>query len=95
MKELPLLYMVVEHFKNEDPVPVYRRFGDQGRLAPDGLHYLSSWVDERLHLCFQLMETHDPELINEWIGNWDDIVRFEIHPVISSDEAAKRVAPHL
>ena len=41
-----MLYMIVEHFKNDDPIPVYRRFRDRGRLAPDGLQYISSWVDE-------------------------------------------------
>jgi hypothetical protein len=58
--ETALLYMIVEHFKNHDPVPVYRRFRDSGRMAPQGLEYVSSWVDEKLHLCFQLMETDHP-----------------------------------
>jgi len=90
-----LLYMVVEHFRNQDPVPVYRRFRDRGRLAPEGLQYVSSWVDERLERCFQLMETDDRNLLDEWIANWSDIVEFEIYPVISSKEAAEKVAPRL
>ena len=53
--------MVVEHFKNQDPLPVYRRFRDKGRLAPDGLKYVSSWVDVKFEKCFQLMETDDPK----------------------------------
>ena len=89
-----MLYMIVEHFKNQDPVPVYRRFRDRGRLAPEGLKYVSSWVDEKLECCFQLMETPDRKLLDEWIANWRDIVDFEIYPVISSQEAAKRVSPH-
>ena len=87
--------MIVEHFRNQDPLPVYRRFRDCGRLAPAGLDYLSSWVDEKLERCFQLMETDDPKLIQEWIAEWDDIVDFEVYPVISSKEASEKVSVHL
>lgn len=90
-----MLYMIVEHFINHDPVPVYRRFRDRGRLAPEGLQYVSSWVDEKLERCFQLMETSDPKLLDQWIANWKDVVEFEIYPVISSKEATERVAPYL
>jgi hypothetical protein len=87
--------MIVEHFMNRDPLPVYRRFRDRGRLAPEGLKYISSWVDESLERCFQLMEASERTLLDEWIANWSDIVEFEIYPVISSEEAAERVAPRL
>ena len=90
-----MLYMVVEHFMNKDPLPVYRRFRDHGRLAPEGLQYVSSWVDEKLEKCFQLMETDDRSLLDEWISKWSDIVRFEVYPVISSKEAAERIGPEL
>jgi Domain of unknown function (DUF3303) len=90
-----LLYMIIEHFKNRNPVPVYRRFRDHGRLAPEGLQYVSSWVDEELERCFQLMETDDRKLLDEWIANWSDIVEFEIFPVISSKEAAEKIAQRL
>ena len=90
-----MVYMIIEHFKNQDPVPVYRRFRDRGRLAPQGLQYVSSWVDEEVKRCFQLMETDDRNLLDEWMANWSDIVEFEIYPVISSKEAAEKVAPHL
>jgi hypothetical protein len=93
--ETELLYMIVEHFKNRDPVPIYRRFRDQGRMAPQGLEYVSSWVDEKLHLCFQLMETDHPEYIDEWLAHWKDLVEFEVYPVIPSKEAVERVAPLL
>ena len=85
--------MIIEHFR--DPVPVYRRFRDRGRLAPEGLQYISSWVDEKLERCFQLMETEDRKLLDEWLANWEDLVEFEVFPVISSSEAAARVSPRL
>ena len=84
--------MIVERFKNGDPVPVYRRFREQGRLAPEGLEYVSSWVDENLNLCFQLMATDDRRTLDEWFRNWDDLVDFEVYPVISSREASERVS---
>ena len=90
-----MLYLIIEHFKNNDPVPVYRRFRERGRLAPEGLRYVSSWVDEKLERCFQLMETEDRHLLEEWIGHWSDLVEFEVHPVISSNEAAERISPLL
>ena len=88
-----MLFMIIEHFKNQDPAPVYQRFRERGRLAPEGLHYLSSWIDEKLERCFQLMEAGDRQLLDEWIAQWSDIVEFEVYPVISSQEAAKRVLP--
>jgi hypothetical protein len=87
--------MVVEQFKNNDAAAVYRRFRDRGRLAPDGLLYVSSWVDDRLERCYQLMETHDRALLDEWMGNWSDLVDFEVHRVITSKEAADKIAPRL
>jgi len=93
--EVALLYMIVEYFKNQDPTPVYRRFRDRGRLLPEGLEYVSSWVDEKLERCFQLMETQDLELVNEWIANWSDIVEFEVYPVLSSKEAADKISARL
>jgi len=90
-----VLYMIIEHFKNSDPVPVYRRFRDRGRLAPNGLQYISSWVDEKLERCFQIMETADRNLVDQWITNWSDIIEFEIFPVMSSKEASETIAPRL
>jgi hypothetical protein len=86
------LYMVVEHFKNKDAAPVYRRFRDRGRMAPEGLTYVSSWVDENLERCYQLMETDDRALIDRWIENWKDLVDFEVHRVISSTQAAEKAS---
>jgi hypothetical protein len=89
------LYMVIEHFKNGDAVAVYRRFRDRGRQAPAGLTYVSSWVDQTLEKCYQLMETDDPALLDRWIANWSDIIDFEVHPVITSQEAVERIGPRL
>lgn len=87
--------MIIEHFKNQDPVPIYRRFRDRGRLAPEGLRYVSSWVDENLERCFQLMEADDPKHLEAWIVNWNDLVEFEVYPVITSPEAAERISTRL
>ena len=86
------LFMIVEHFRNGDAAPVYRRFKEHGRMAPDGLRYVSSWTTEDLTACYQLMETSDRSLLDEWMRHWRDLVEFEIRPVITSQEAAQRVA---
>jgi hypothetical protein len=89
------MYMVVESFKNKDAVAVYRRFRDKGRLAPEGVIYVSSWVDDKLERCYQLMASDDRRLLDEWIANWSDLVDFEVHAVITSKEAAEKIAPRL
>jgi len=86
------LYMVIEHFRNGDAAPVYRRFRERGRMAPEGLAYISSWVSENLSTCYQVMETQDPSLLEAWMGNWSDLVEFEVHAVMTSQEAALRAA---
>ena len=86
-----MLFMVIEHFNGGDPVPVYRRFRERGRLMPDGLRYVSSWVTQDLARCYQVMECDDRALLNEWMANWDDLTRFEVLPVITSAEAAGKV----
>lgn len=82
-------YMVVERFTS-GPAPIYARAAAEGRMLPDGLEYVDSWVDERLDRCFQLMETEDPSLFEEWIDRWNDLAEFEVVPVLSSAEAAAR-----
>ena len=85
-------YMVIETY-TQGPGPVYARAADRGRMLPPGLAYVESWIDERgLDRCFQLMETEEPTLFDQWIANWTDLVEFEIVPVISSAEAAARMA---
>ena len=89
------LYMVIEHYRNGDPVPVYRRFRERGRMAPAGLSYVSSWVNHELNVCYQVMETDDRALLDLWITNWNDIVDFTVIPVLTSQQATDIVAPRL
>ena len=84
--------MVVERFL-QGTAPVYQRFAERGRLLPEGLRYLDSWVDQNGGRCFQLMETDAPELFEEWTRLWADLVSFEIVPVIPSTEATTRLDP--
>ena len=88
-------YMIVEHFRHGDPLPVYRRFRDHGRLAPDGLRYVTSWVTDDLRTCFQVMDCDDPQLLADWLSRWEDLVEFEVVPVISSAAAVARLSPRL
>jgi len=90
-----MLFMVIEHFRNGDPLPVYRRFRDRGRLAPEGLRYVDSWVTHDLMQCYQVMECSDRALLDQWIAQWDDLVEFEVLPVITSAEARVAVGPRL
>lgn len=90
-----MLFMVIEKFRGGDPAPVYRRFRDSGRLAPEGLEYVSSWVTDDLRTCYQVMECEDRTLLDRWMSRWSDIVDFEVVPVITSPEAVARVAPRL
>ena len=90
-----MLYMIIETFRNGDPIPAYRRFREQGRLMPAGLEYRGSWVTEDLRRCFQIMECDDRRLLERWIENWRDITDFEVIPVVTSAEAASAVAPRL
>lgn len=90
-----MLFMLVEHFRGGDPVPVYRRFREQGRMAPDGLRYLGSWITEGLDRCYQVMECDDPALLQQWMARWEDLIDFEVIPVITSAEAQAAVAPRL
>ncbi len=86
-----MLYLVIETFRNGDPRPVYRRFAEQGRLAPEGLQYVASWVTSDLRRCYQVMECGDPGLLDQWMDRWRDLVEFEVVPVVTSAEAAARV----
>jgi hypothetical protein len=88
-------YVIVEHFRNGDAVPVYRRFRERGRMAPEGLSYISSWVTLDMTRCYQIMEAPDRGLLDQWMANWSDLVEFEVHPVMTSKEASERIGPKL
>jgi hypothetical protein len=90
-----MLYLVIEEYRNGDPLPVYRRFREHGRLAPEGLRYVSSWVTADLARCYQIMECEDRRLLDEWISRWQDLVTFEVIPVVTSSEAQALVASQL
>ncbi len=81
-----MLYMVIEQFK--DAPAIYRRLREKGRMMPDGLNYISSWIDTELKVCYQLMETEDPTLFRRWTENWDDLMEFKIVPVRTSADTA-------
>jgi hypothetical protein len=92
---ISMLYMVIERFKNRDAKAVYRRFREKGRMAPDGLAYVESWVETNFERCFQLMECDDARLLEEWASHWRDLVEFEFVPVRRSKDAVEILAPEL
>lgn len=87
-----MLFMVIERFKNRDALAVYRRYRERGRMTPEGLKYVESWVEPDFNRCFQLMECDDPKLFQQWIAHWQDLVEFEVVPVVPSKEAAEAVS---
>ena len=88
-----MLFMVIERFKNRDAKAVYQRFRERGRMQPEGLRYVDSWVEPNFDRCFQLMECEDPSLFREWTAQWEDLMEFEIIPVITSKEAVNLMTP--
>ncbi len=87
-----MLYLVVEHFRDGDPRPVYARFAERGRMAPEGLTYVNSWTTDDLRRCYQVMECSDRAVLDIWMANWSDIVDFEVVSVLTSPQAAAVVA---
>jgi len=90
-----MLFMVIERFKNRDAKAVYRRFRERGRMAPEGLNYVDSWVESNFDRCFQLMECADARLLHEWAARWQDLVDFEFVPVVPSRKALEMITPEL
>ena len=90
-----MLYMVIEKFKPGAAPEIYRRVRDRGRALPAGLKYVSSWVDFKYERCFQLMETDDENLFDEWIAYWSDVTEFEVVAVRTSAEAAIAIADQI
>jgi len=81
-----MLFMVIEHFKGGDPQPIGERFARSGRMLPEGVSYQASWVDSPGARCFQVMEAPGPDLLNIWVSRWNDLIDFEIVPVVTSGE---------
>ena len=90
-----MLFMVIERFRDRDAKAVYRRFRDSGRMMPDGLTYVGSWIEANFDRCFQLMECDDARLLQEWLLNWSDLMQCEIVPVVPSDQTRAAIQPHL
>lgn len=90
-----MLFMVIERFRGRDAKPIYRRLQDQGRMMPEGLKYVGSWVEANLDRCFQLMECDDPRLFQQWAVQWQDLMEFEIIPVVPSKETAEMISSTL
>jgi hypothetical protein len=86
-------FIVIERFK--DAKAVYRRVREKGRMLPKGLKYVESWVETNYNRCFQLMECEDASLFQTWVIQWQDLVDFEIVPVVESKQAAKMIEPSL
>ncbi|MEM7121646.1 MAG: DUF3303 family protein [Pseudomonadota bacterium] len=87
-----MLYFVIETFRNQDGRAVYRRFRDQGRMVPDGLIFHESWIAADMSRCFQVMECDDVGLLQRWVGQWSDLVAFEIIPVQTGKATAAALA---
>jgi hypothetical protein len=90
-----MLFMVIEKFRNHDAKSVYRRFRNKGRLTPDGVTFVNSWVAADLGRCFQLMECDDIALLQKWVAAWSDLTEFEIVPVVSGKDTAAALGEQL
>lgn len=87
-----MLFMVIEHFRDQNAKAVYRRFREQGRLMPDDITFVDSWVTADLSRCFQLMKCDDVTLLQRWVAEWSDLVSFEIVPVSSGKHTGEALA---
>jgi len=91
-----MLFMVIEQFVENDMVPIYEQVRSEGRMLPDGLEYVDSWVEANFARCFQLMRCDDLRLFQQWVLKWRGSgATFEIIPVVSSKETREIVAAYL
>jgi len=74
-------YMVVEKFKPNCFEENNSLWNKKGRMFPEGLYYLNSWVNKEQNICFQLMETNDPKLFETWIENWKEFTDFDVFSI--------------
>lgn len=82
--------MVVENFEPGRKDDIYTRFRAKGRMMPEGLFFVESWLERQGDRCFQLMETDNPVLFDQWIENWKDLASFEVIPLESPEELSAR-----
>ncbi len=90
-----MLFMVIERFKDRDARAVYRRVRDEGRLLPEGLTYVGSWIEANFERCFQLVVCDDARLLQQWALAWQGLIEFEFVPVVPSSEVQELIAPLL
>jgi hypothetical protein len=90
-----MLFMVIERFRDRDAKAVYRRLREQGRMMPEGLNYVGSWIEANFDRCFQLMECDDARLLQDWLLSWGDLMQCEIVPVVPSDPTRELVTSRL
>jgi hypothetical protein len=86
-----MLYLIIEKFKTDKVKEIYQRVEEKGRLLPEGLIYINSWITKDLFVCYQIMETDDYEKLQQWMNSWMDLINFEIIPVVNSNEAKERI----
>ena len=86
-----MLYMVIEHFREGAAPKIYERFREKGRMMPEGLEYVSSWISYDLKTCWQVMQASDKALFGKWTRNWDDLMDFEIIPIYTSSEVREKM----
>jgi hypothetical protein len=86
-----MLYMIIERFHPDKVKDLYKRFAEKGRMLPEGVKYINSWINEDVSICYQVMESDAEEKLHEWINRWKDLADFEIIPVLTSAEAKQKV----
>ena len=86
-----MLYMIIEKFHSSKGKLIYQRFKEKGRMMPEGVEYINSWINEPVSICYQVMESDCLEKILEWISHWSDIADFEVVPVMTSEEAKEKL----
>ncbi len=86
-----MLYMIIERFHPGKVKELYKRFDEKGRMMPEGVHYINSWINEDVSICYQVMESESEEDLQEWISHWNDLADFEVIPVITSAQAKEKV----
>jgi len=88
-----MLFMVIERFRDQNALAVYRELREKGRQMPEGLSFVGSWVSADLARCFQLMQCDDITLLQRWVAHWSHLVEFEIVSVVRGQDTATALTP--